>query len=195
MTVTEKPDTALLIHKLKRDDIRAFNLLFELYSSKLYHFALGYLKSKEESEELVQEIFTRIWEKRAAIDPEQSFDSYLFTIAFNHIRKFFRSRAILNKYIDFTQQQQPAEPVASPEVSYRALSELVEQLVGQMPEKRRLVFRKSRFEGKPISEIAREMGISTKTAENHLHTALKFLRQELAKEYLIGLLFFYLLFF
>lgn len=185
----------MLIKRLKSDEIDAFNRLFDLYSSKLYHFALGYLKSKDEAEELVQELFTRIWEKRAAIDPEQSFESYLFTIAFNQIRKYFRSRAIINKYVDYSLHRQTTEPAASPDVAYHALSELVDKLVEQMPEKRRMVFRKSRFEGKNITEIAREMEISTKTAENHLHTALLHLRKELAKEYTVGLLFFYLLFF
>ena len=76
-----------LIRELKKGNIEAFNQIFYAYSSKLYHFAYGYLKSKEDAEEMVQEIFSKIWDKRADIKEEYQFRSYLFSIAFNYIKK------------------------------------------------------------------------------------------------------------
>jgi RNA polymerase sigma factor (sigma-70 family) len=70
-----------LIRRLKKDNIEAFNQLFYAYSSKLYHFAYGYLKSKEEAEEMVQDIFSKIWDKRVEIREEYQFRSYLFSIS------------------------------------------------------------------------------------------------------------------
>lgn len=186
-------NTEKLIRNLRNSNINAFNQLFEQYSSKLYHFAYGYLKSVEDTEELVQEVFIKIWEKRQDINPDYDFQSYLFTIAFNQVKKHFRSRHIMNKYLEHAGNFE-SDSVATPDVDYRELREIIDRLVERMPEKRKQVFIKSRIEGKNILAISEEMNISKKTAENHLHTALKYLKQELGRENLIGMLFFYLYF-
>ncbi len=170
--------------------MNAFNAIFNRYSSKLYNFSYGYLKSKEETEELVQEVFTKIWENRASIKIEHSFDSYLFTIAFNQIKKYFRSKCTEDKYRDQVRYLQGSEPETPSQINYMVLKELVNDLVNKMPDKRKSVFIKSRIEGKNSLEIAKEMDISKKTVENHLNAALKHLRQELSKEHFIGMLFF-----
>src|ERR1035437_9257721 len=93
-----KGDESLLVHNLAKGNLLAFNTLYKEYSGRLYRFALGYLKSKDEAEELVQEVFTIIWEKRKDLKKELSFKSYLFTIAFNIIRKHFRTKCYLSAY-------------------------------------------------------------------------------------------------
>jgi RNA polymerase sigma-70 factor (ECF subfamily) len=175
---------------LKKGNIEAFNQIFYAYSSKLYHFAYGYLKSKEDAEEMVQEIFTKIWEKRADIKEEFQFRSYLFSIAFNYIKKQFRAKALLNKYVEFATPDNIKTEQTKEEVDYASLKSIVDQLVKEMPEKRRAVFVKSRFEGKNAKDISVEMNISQSTVENHLNQALRFLRQHLRDENLAGLLFF-----
>ena len=181
-----------LIRRLKKGDIDAFSRIFYAYSSKLYHFAYGYLKSKEDAEEMVQEIFSKIWDKRADIKEEYEFRSYLFSIAFNYIKKHFRSKALINKYAEFaTSNNQESEQIQE-DVNYASLKLRVDQLVDQMPEKRKSVFFKSRVEGKNSKEIAAEMNISPSTVENHLNQALRFLRLHLKDENLAGLLFFWL---
>ena len=179
-----------LIRKLKKGDIEAFNRIFYAYSSKLYHFAYGYLKSKEDAEEMVQEIFSKIWDKRTDIKEEYEFRSYLFSIAFNYIKKYFRSKALINKYTEFAAINDLESEQIQEDVNYASLKSRVDQLVGQMPEKRKVVFFKSRIEGKNSKEIAVEMNISPSTVENHLNQALRFLRQHLKDENLAGLLFF-----
>ncbi|MDP2336052.1 MAG: RNA polymerase sigma-70 factor [Bacteroidota bacterium] len=181
-----------LIRKLKKGDIDAFNRIFYAYSSKLYHFAYGYLKSKEDSEEMVQDIFSKIWDKRADIKEEYEFRSYLFSIAFNYIKKYFRSKALINKYAEFATANNPESEQIQEDVNYASLKLRVDQLVDQMPEKRKAVFFKSRVEGKNSKEIAAEMNISPSTVENHLNQALRFLRLHLKDENLAGLLFFWL---
>ena len=71
--------------QLKNRDKRAFNLLFDLYNQKIFFFAKGYLKLEKEAEEIVQETFLKIWERRNHLDPELSINAYLFKIAFNFI--------------------------------------------------------------------------------------------------------------
>jgi len=181
-----------LIRKLKKGDIEAFNRIFYAYSSKLYHFAYGYLKSKEDAEEMVQEIFSKIWDKRADIKEEYKFRSYLFSIAFNYIKKHFRSKALINKYTEFATTNNLESEQIEEDVNYASLKIRVDQLVDQMPEKRKAVFFKSRVEGKNSKEIAAEMNISPSTVENHLNQALRFLKLHLKDENLAGLLFFWL---
>ena len=95
---TIEKDKSVLVRQLSNGNLLAFNTLFREYSSRLYRFALGYLKSEDEAEELVQEVFTIIWEKRAELKEELSFKSYLFTIAFNIIKKHFRTKSLLSEY-------------------------------------------------------------------------------------------------
>jgi RNA polymerase sigma-70 factor (ECF subfamily) len=177
---------------LKKDKIEAFNQLFYTYSSKLYHFGYGYLKSKEDAEEMVQEIFSKIWDNRLKIKEEYQFRSYLFSIAFNYIKKYFRSKALIKKYAEYNSSPRMETDETAEEVNYTSLKAIVDRLVDQMPEKRKAVFIKSRFEGKNAKEISDEMNISQSTVENHLNQALKFLRQHLNDDNLAGMLFFWL---
>jgi RNA polymerase sigma-70 factor (ECF subfamily) len=181
-----------LVKKLKSGDLNAFNQLFNLYSSRLYHFAYGYLKSKAEAEELVQETFCRIWERKNDLKEEFQFRSYLFTIAFNHIKKQFRSKALLNKYMALVASGSPEDAQTHDDVNYPSLKKLVDRLVDEMPEKRKAVFIKSRYEGKSAMDIASEMNISKSTVENHLNQALRYLRNNLREEHVAGGLFFFL---
>ena len=187
-----KYSDAELIRMLKKGEIEAFNQIFYSYSSKLYHFACIHLKSKEDAEEMVQEIFAGIWDRRAEIKEEYQFRSYLFTIAFNYIKKYFRSKALNNRYIEFVTPYNPKTEQTQEEVNYDSLKVIVDHFVNEMPEKRKAVFIKSRFGGKNSKEIAAEMNISQSTVENHLNQALRFLRQHLKDEQLSGLIFFML---
>ena len=180
-----------LVRKLKRGDMEAFNQVFYAYSSKLYHFAYGYLKSKEEAEELVQEVFFKIWEKREDIKEEYQFRSYLFSIAFNYIKKHFRSKALYNKYMEHKELDGEDAQIKE-DINYSSLKTMVDQLVDTMPEKRKAVFVKSRFEGKSAKEISEEMNLTQSTVENHLNHALKYLRQHLKEENFALFLFFWL---
>ncbi len=74
-----------LLSALKNDDVKAFDKLFSDYGKRLYYFALGYLKSKEEAEGVVQEVFLRIWRNRKQINPDLSFKAYIFKIAYHYV--------------------------------------------------------------------------------------------------------------
>ncbi len=180
------------VKKLKSADLSAFNQLFYAYSSKLYHFAYGYLKSKEDAEELVQETFCKVWERKNELKEEFQFRSYLFTIAFNQIKKQFRAKALLNKYTSSQRSDSQDHTEVTEDVNYPSLKRLVDRLVDKMPEKRRAVFTKSRYEGKNAMDIAKEMSISKSTVENHLNQALRYLRHHLKDEDFAGILFFWL---
>jgi RNA polymerase sigma-70 factor (family 1) len=182
-----------LVKSLSKGNLLAFNTLYKEYSNRLYRFALGYLKSEAEAEELVQEVFTIIWDKRTDLKEELSFKSFLFTIAFNIIRKHFRTKSYLSEYFK-TGTGDDLDNQTSQKVTYDSLYQYINELVNQLPERRKKIFIKSRFEGLSIKEISEELKISHKTVENQLTDALKFLRTNLNKENLSVILFFMLFF-
>jgi RNA polymerase sigma-70 factor (ECF subfamily) len=182
-----------LVKNLSKGNILAFNTLFRKYSSHLYRFAFGYLKSKEETEELVQEVFTKIWENHTNLKKELSFRSYIFTIAFNIIRKHFRTRNYISKYFN-TEIFNDIDLHTSQEITCNSLHDYILDLVNKLPEKRKEIFVKSRFEGLSVKDIAEEMGISHKTVENQLTNALKFIRNNFNRENFLSFLVLALIF-
>ena len=187
--ITEKE--SLLIYNLSKGNLLAFNTLYKEYSGRLYRFALGYLKSEDEAEELVQEVFTIIWEKRTALKKELSFKSFLFTISFNIIRKHFRTKVYLSEYLK-TGINDDLDMHTSQKIAFNSLYQFITELVNQLPGRRKEIFIKSRFEGYSIKEIAEELNISHKTVENQITDALKFIRTNLNRENIPVLLFFIL---
>ncbi len=178
---------------LKNDDIKAFDKLFSDYGKRLYYFAFGYLKSKEEAEEVVQEVFLRIWRNRKHLKPDLSFKAYLFKIAYNHILELFdvinRQQAyrhqILEDAIIFTDQ-------TSDHLNYKILLEKVEMLIEKLPPRQKVILLKRKKEGIPVKEIARQLDLSPKTVENHLTEALKNIKKGLGEEEISAMLFFVL---
>ena len=180
-----------LVRNLSRGNLLAFNTLYKEFSGRLYRFAVGYLKSETEAEELVQEVFTIIWEKRADLKEELSFKSFLFTIAFNIIRKHFRTKSYFAEY--FKSELNPdLDMQTTQKITYNSLYQYITELVNKLPERRKEIFIKSRFQGLTIKEIAEEMKISHKTVENQLTDALKFLRTNLNRESISRILFLFL---
>lgn len=191
MQVLTSNSEAILVKQLSKGNILAFNTLYKEYSGRLYRFSMGYLKSEAEAEELVQEVFTLIWEKRADLKSELSLKSFLFTIAFNIIRKHFRTKAYLMQYLN-SRPVDEADMATSGDITYNSLYQYMSELVKQLPSRCKEIFIKSRFDGLTITEIAREMKISHKTVENQLTKALQFLRTNLNREDLPVALFFML---
>jgi len=183
----------LAVENLKKGDIKAFDDLFSKYSSRLLSFSFKYLKSNEEAEEVVQEVFLYIWDKREGLKPEQSFNSYIFTIAYNIIRKYFLKKARDNSFKDdliysLLQPENKLDQV----IDYKFLLEKVESYINALPKRRKEIFIKRKYEGLSVKQIAEELEISPNTVENQLASAQKQIQNELKKEKLAGLLFFIL---
>jgi RNA polymerase sigma-70 factor (ECF subfamily) len=184
-----------LVERLQKGDVEAFDLIYEKYSGKLYAFALKYLRSTDEAEELVQSVFLRLWENYKNLKKESSFKSYLFTIAYNDICKLFRKRSYLQKFISDTVAENPQSSFEIEEgIDYKSVLERVQQIVDKLPERQKIIFLKSREEHKTTIEIATELSLSPGTVDNYISESLKFIRSRLCKED-FALLLFFLLFF
>jgi len=178
-----------LVERLHFNDIDAFDQIYNRYSEKLYGFALKYLKSKEEAEELVQDVFLKIWENRKNIRKEASFKSYLFTITYHNICYIFRKRQINLKIIEKIEYNTVHIPNIEEQIDYKSALSKIELLIEKLPEKHKLIFIKSRKEAKSTREIAEEMKLAPGTVDNSISTTLKYLRKNLsAFDYIILLL-------
>lgn len=184
-------DEQSILKRLKAGDMAAIDDIYKRYSRKLYSFSYALLKDHDQSEDLVQDVFVTLWEKREQINPEFRFENYLLTICYNSIRKFFRKKSIENKVKDYLLKNLPESiPETSNTVLCNELIDLVDSAVDKLPPKRKLVFKLSRQENMQIKAIAETMSISPRTAESHLTKALGFIRQELEKTTLLPLLYF-----
>jgi RNA polymerase sigma-70 factor (ECF subfamily) len=189
----EKNIDSELIKRLNKDDHESFRKLFERYSKPLFQFSFKYLKSKEAAEDIVQEVFLKIWDKRKEIKSDTSFKSYLFTIVLNAIRKNFNNLSKLNdlKHNILIESSDNITSISESD-EYAFLLKQMEDLISEMPEKRREVFIKKKIEEKSLKEIAEELDITTKTVEYHITEAMKFLKKEFKKFKISGFIFFLL---
>lgn len=170
----------------------AFESLFERYSQKLYRFSNSYLKSETEAEDVVQEVFLKLWENRSGLKTGTSFQSYLFTIAFNSIREGFNKKARQEKFhselFDFLSAEIPTLEI---QPDFETLLTKLDSLIELMPTRRKEIFIKRKKEGKSVHDIAAEMSISPKTVENQITEAMHYLKENFGKDRISGVLFFY----
>jgi len=192
LKVTKSNKELLLL--LQKGDRVAFYNIYERYCKRLYGFVLRYIKRGEEAEEIVQEVFIKLWEARSKIDVYSSFDSFLFTIAYNTTMSLFRKRIKEKKYKEYLQSLQQIEdaPDIIEEIHYNELSANVQKLLNQVTPRQREVFQLSREEGLTHEEIAKKLDISVNTVKKHMTNTLTFLKSNIDSSLMINLLFVYL---
>lgn len=177
-----------LFSKLQRNDENAFSELFHRYYSGLCAFVFRYLRDEAITEELVQEVFVRMWEKRNELNIKTSVKSYLFRSVKNEMINRQQHEKVEQKYRKLIQQDEnelSAEQVL-PEVD---LMKKIEASIEALPPKRKEIFKLSREKGMSYREIAELLDISVKTVEAQMGQALKQLREDLKdyRHFVIGL--------
>jgi len=193
MSVLHNDDDKKLVDQLKSNNEKAFDTLFYRYSEKIYRFSFSLLKNEEDSKEIVQEVFCRIWEKRNKIDSSKEFKSFLFTISYNLIVDQLRLRLKNNEYREFLVKYFDSNNFnLSNEIDYDRLNKQISSIIEELPPKRRRVYKLSRENGLTYKEIAKKLGISVKTVETHINLSLKHLKTRLGKEFFPVLFFLFL---
>lgn len=169
----------------------AFKQLFDSYSPKLFRFSYSYLKAEAEAEEIVQDVFLKLWENRDKLRNETSFQSYLFTIAFNAIRKHFNHKARDERFrTNLLESLSEENSSLENHPDFETLIARLDRLIEGMPERRREIFLKRKKEGKSVREIALDMEISPKTVENQITEAMNYLKKEFGSDRISEMLFF-----
>jgi RNA polymerase sigma-70 factor (ECF subfamily) len=180
-------DDKILIKALKKGDIKAFDQVYYKYTKKLFVFSLRFLRDRQEVEDIIQKVFSTIWERREHLNPDKSFEGYLFKIVRNEIYDILKLRIIREHYCNYILNDQESDP---DDLEKKKMIDRVFKLVNNLPEKRAKIFRMSKEEGLTYKEIAEQLNISENTVDTQIRHSLNYLRKEMLKFQKIILLFF-----
>jgi len=171
--------------------MKAFDIIYKKYSRRLYGFVFRYIKQEADTEEVVQEVFMKIWQSRENINIYSSFESFLFTIAHNATVNLLKKRATEQKYVEHVKSLQRIEETyeLTDEIQYNELNRKFQDLLNELTPRQKEIFQLSREEGLSNKEIAKKLGISVQTVKNHLVTTLSFFKTKLDNGLLISGLF------
>lgn len=173
-----------IVGAIRQGDEGIFEETFRKYYQSLCNYANSVLKEMDEAEEIVQNLFLSIWEKRADLEITISLKSYLYRAVHNHCLNRIKHLKIREEYQQYaTNFYDVSYESVGQTVAKNELELKIEEAIRKLPEQCRLIFKMSRFEELKYHEIANQLGLSPKTVENQIGKALKILRLELA-EYL-----------
>lgn len=169
-----------LISNLKNGDVKSFERIFHKYYPRFHKFILGFVKG-EVAEDIVQNIFMKVWIHRETLDKNLSMPAYLFVLSKNEIYSFFRSKhySLVDRITDQIPESASSYPGVEEEYNLKELNETVQKVIEQMPEKRREIFKMNRYEFMSAKEIAERTGLSIRTVEKHLQLAMRDLRSKI----------------
>ncbi|NJK87131.1 MAG: RNA polymerase sigma-70 factor [Bacteroidales bacterium] len=173
-----------VFEKIKTGDIKSFESIFKKYYQMLCGFSCKYIHDMDKAEEIVQDLFYNLWDKRNDLVIHSSVKSYLFRSAYNNSINYLKHKAIENRYEKNIKESIPQmSSDASEELRIAEMNHIIEETLNALPERIKLVFQLNRFEGLKYHEIAERLSLSVKTIEANMTRALKLLRKNL-KDYL-----------
>ncbi|MGE4586493.1 MAG: RNA polymerase sigma-70 factor [Mangrovibacterium sp.] len=182
-----------LILSLKNGDESAFRSVFLLYFEPLVLFARAYVADEETAKDMVQDVFSRFWQRRLSLQKQTRLKAYLYQATRNHCLNYLKrikvearyEKQVRDHHRDLLLNLEALSHLEFGTVTVNELQASLEQAVCRLPGKCREVFELSRYDGMKNEEIARELNISLKTVEGHITRALKQLKDQL-KPFLPG---------
>jgi len=192
MTDNQHDDRELVI-QLQAGNMLAFDAIYKKYNQKLFRFAYYVLKSREDAENIVQEVFVKIWENRDKIRSHSSFSSYIFAVTHHATIDLIRDKLKDNKFRDHLLfLQEPFENPVQADMELDEARNQAQEALAKLTERQRQIYLMHREEELTYNEIADKLSISVNTVENHMAAALKKLREHLKTSSSIGILFYFL---
>lgn len=174
---------ALLI---AQGDEHAFEAFFYRYHKGLYLLAMRYFKDHAIAEDIVQDIFCKVWTHRHTLDPERSIKAFLFTTARNHILNVLRdNERVSKKIINYIKKDSDHEAVTEDSIPFHELSDKVYSAINTLPKKRRIILKLKLYKGLDNQTIAHKLNLSINTVKFQYSYALKQLRSQLMVSSLI----------
>lgn len=170
------------IKEIRNGSKRSFKKLFETYYSPLLQFAYRYVNSRSVAEGVVQDVFLWIWENRNNWEVQGQLKTYLFKSVKHQAIDYLRHERTRDKYQrQFSETRAQSVPPEMPAENKESdFVKAVQELIEELPQRPRMVYKLSRLEGLTYREIAEVLDISPKTVESHISRALDYLRTNLA---------------
>ena len=166
-----------LLLKIVAGDELAFAEIFRQYFHHIYLLMLKYTNRHSDAEDIVQQVFANLWEKRHLLSGVEKLDKWLFTVALNEFRMRFRKNRLSDQYREYLSEVFD-EAYGAPDEMLMGKQKraLVKKALDRLPPKQRQAFSLSREEGLTYAEIGREMGIDPTTVKEHISRATKAIR-------------------
>ncbi|HMR20182.1 MAG TPA: RNA polymerase sigma-70 factor [Sphingobacterium sp.] len=167
-----------ILKNVSRGDQRSFTMLFDIYYQNLGAYVYKITESREVTEEIVQDVFVKIWENREVLGNIECFKAYLFILSKNKTLDYLRLAAkARTRQLSILRNVQEDSYVIDDLSPIEELRLIVEETVSQLPPQQQRVYRLSRQEKLKYEEIAVQMGISKETVKKHMKLALAFLKE------------------
>ena len=167
-----------LIELLREGDPLSFEILFQKYYVRFYNFVFNLTKNSQTAEDIIQNVFMKIWINRASLRPDQSIHNYIYVLSKREMLNHIRDRKAYVQVERLVMAEQPSEEVTDQSMALKELDGRIRRFIADMPEQRRKVFLLSRYRGLTNKEIAEMMGLSVRTVDRHINLALTSLKKE-----------------
>jgi RNA polymerase sigma-70 factor (ECF subfamily) len=172
-----------IIRRIRNGDIGQFESLFRSSYVSLVRYAKTLIKDHDASEEIVQDLFFRLWKDREKLNIESSLNGYLFRSVHNKCLHYIDHIKVVERHAYEMSNRQPEYPESPSELlNYKELQEKIAGILERLPERCGQIFCMSRFEGLKYTEIAEKLSVSVKTVEANMGKALKEFRKELLEK-------------
>ncbi|QBQ41581.1 RNA polymerase sigma-70 factor [Sphingobacterium psychroaquaticum] len=182
-----------LIVLLQQDNEGALRPLYENHVKALHYFILRISKSKALAEDVVQDVFVKLWENRAQIDPDQPFKTYLYTIAKRHLLNLLKRVQHETQILDEIRKYTPAvEATTDLQLDYAESNHLVQEAIEKLPPQCKAVFIRCKVQGMTYKNVALELGIAEGTVHAQMVKALRIIKEYINLKNAVLLLLVYL---
>ncbi len=171
-----------IIGRIRQGDKQEFEKLFRSSYVSLVRYAKTMLRDHDAAEEIVQELFFRLWQDRQTLTVKSSLNGYLFRSVHNRALHYIEHQKVVSRHVgEMTVRAEPGSEPVTEAIYYSELQTRVARVLERLPERCRLIFRMSRFEGLKYNEIADKLAVSLKTVEADMGKALREFRKALAE--------------
>lgn len=167
-----------ILISLIQGSTKALESLHDQFATKIFNACRRFYLSHEDAEEVVQDVFLKIWDNRLSIKTELSFNAYIYTISKNFILKKLQKK-VLKETIDHYINTSSSSSNAEDQLIARETEELLESIVSNLPARKQKIFLLNRYHDKSIEEIASELGLSKRTVESHIYQTRAMLKKKL----------------
>jgi RNA polymerase sigma-70 factor (family 1) len=171
-----------LLTKLRNGDQLAFAQIYNQYRSKMYAYAYNLCKSAETAEEIVQEVFIRLWQKREQINTDLNFNAYIKKITLNHVlnhlKKVAREKSLQEEVLSYIEE---IRNTTEDNLLEKELLKTYDEAISLLPPQKKIIYQLSRNEEMTHDQIAEKLNISKNTVKNHMVEATKFIRSYVNK--------------